>query len=60
MYMEVANMTLEQLNRISSMLGQARMAAHMEKVGRRTYLYAVDEEDFSQSAFGIQFGFDYI
>ena len=59
MYMEIADMTLEQLASITSLLGQARLGAYMEKVGRKTYLYTVDDSEY-RSAFDSAFSFSYI
>jgi len=59
MYMEIADMTLEQLSSITSLLGQARLGAYMEKVGRKTYLFAVDEAEL-RSAFDSAFSFSYV
>ena len=59
MYMEIANMTLEQVSRVTELLSQARLGAYMQKVGRKTYLYAVDKAEY-ESAFANAFSFDYV
>jgi hypothetical protein len=42
--MEIANMTLEQVSKVTSMLGTARLAAYLTSVGGHTFLYAVPDE----------------
>lgn len=59
MYMEIADMTLEQLSSITSLLGQARLGAYMGKVGMKTYLYAVNEIEL-KSALDSAAGFSYV
>ncbi|GEM_PF-6179068 len=52
MYMDIANMTLEQLAGITSMLSQARLHAYMEKVGDHTFLFAVPTNEL-EAALGL-------
>lgn len=44
MYMEIADMTLEQLSKVTSMLSCARMGAYLTTVGGHTFLCAVPDE----------------
>ena len=55
MYMDIANMTLEQLASITSMLSQARLNAYMEKVNGHTFLFAVPQEEL-EAALGLHLG----
>lgn len=52
MYMDVANMTFEQLARITSMLSQAKLSAYMENMGNHTYLFAIPREEY-EAAMGL-------
>ena len=45
MYMDIANMTLEQVSRVTSMLSTARLGAYLMTMGGHTFLYAVADED---------------
>jgi hypothetical protein len=56
MYMDIANMTLEQLARITGLLSQARLNAYMEKVGNHTFLFAIPPEEY-EAAMGLSPGF---
>jgi len=47
MYMDIANMTLEQVSRVTSMLSSARLGAYLTSVGGHTFLYAVADESRS-------------
>ena len=47
MYMDIANMTLEQVSKVTSMLSTARLGAYLTTVCERTYLYAVPDENRS-------------
>ena len=44
MYMEIADMTLEQVSKVTSMLSCARMGAYLTKMGGHTFLCAVPDE----------------
>lgn len=49
MYMEIADMTLEQLASITSMLSHARLGAYMGKVSGHTYLFAIPQGEYEAS-----------
>ncbi|MFH0927211.1 MAG: hypothetical protein V1822_01395 [Candidatus Micrarchaeota archaeon] len=42
MYIDIANMTLEEVSRVCQSLSSARMGAYLTKVGGSAYLYTVD------------------
>ena len=44
MYMDIANMTLEQVSRVTSMLSTAKLSAYLTRAGGHTFLYAVPDE----------------
>lgn len=44
MYMEIADMTLEQVSKVTSMLSSARLGAYLTSVGGHTFLCAVQDE----------------
>lgn len=44
MYMEIADMTLEQVSKVTSMLSSARLGAYLTTMGGHTFLYAVQDE----------------
>ena len=44
MYMEIADMTLEQVSKVTSMLSNARLGAYLTTMGGHTFLYAVPDE----------------
>lgn len=46
MYIDIADMTLEEVSRISQALSTSRLAAYLQKVGEHAYLYAVEERDY--------------
>ncbi|MFH1307171.1 MAG: hypothetical protein ABIH83_05980 [Candidatus Micrarchaeota archaeon] len=45
MYIDIANMTLEEVGKITSMLSSARVDAYLTKVGENAYLYTVAKEE---------------
>ncbi len=44
MYMEIADMTLEQVSTVTRMLSTARLGAYLTMVGGHTFLCAVPDE----------------
>ena len=46
MYIDLANMTLEEVSRVTQMLSGARLAAYLQKVGEHTYLYAMADSEY--------------
>ncbi|MFA5108640.1 MAG: hypothetical protein WC492_03865 [Candidatus Micrarchaeia archaeon] len=48
MYIDIANMTLEEVSKVTSLLGSARIDAYLSKVGEHAYLYTVDKERYTR------------
>ena len=44
MYLDIADMTLEEVNKICQSLSSAKMDAYLTKVGNGAYLYTVDRK----------------
>jgi len=53
MYIDIANMTLEEVGRICRSLSSARMEAYLTKVGGNAYLYTVDGAKYGGEVGGI-------
>ena len=45
MYIELANMTLEEVSKITQVLTGARLGTYLQKIGEHTYLHAFDEKE---------------
>jgi len=50
MYIDIANMTLEEVSKITRALSSARVDAYLTKMGEGAYLYTVDKERYSEVA----------
>ena len=50
MYIDIANMTLEEVGRITQLLSSARIDAYLSKVGSNAYLYTVSKEKHEEIA----------
>ena len=48
MYLDIANMTLEEVSRICQSLSSAKMDAYLTKVGGGAYLYTVDRREYQE------------
>ena len=46
MYVDIADMTLEEVSRVCQSLSSARLDAYLTKVGDSAYLYTVDREKY--------------
>jgi len=46
MYVDIADMTLEELSAVCRSLSSARLDAYLTKVGDSAYLYTVDREKY--------------
>lgn len=44
MYIDIANMTLEEVSKITQLLSSARVDAYLTKFGGHAYLYTVADE----------------
>ncbi len=45
MYIELANMTLEEVSKITQVLTCARLGSYLQKIGEHTYLHAFNENE---------------
>ncbi len=48
MYIDIADMTLEQVSKITQMLSTARLGAYLEKASGHAYLYAVADAEMNE------------
>jgi len=48
MYLDIANMTLEEVSRVCQSLSSAKMDAYLTKVGEGAYLYTVDKKKYRE------------
>ena len=46
MYLDIANMTLEEVSKVCQSLSSAKMDAYLTKVGGGAYLYTVDRKNY--------------
>lgn len=46
MYVDIADMTLEEVSRVCQSLSSARLDAYLTKVGNNAYLYTVDKQKY--------------
>lgn len=49
MYIDIADMNMEEVSRITQALSSARLAAYLQKVGEHAYLYAVEEKEYRET-----------
>ncbi|MFH1095167.1 MAG: hypothetical protein V1728_03035 [Candidatus Micrarchaeota archaeon] len=45
MYIELANMTLEEVSKITQVLTCARLGSYLRRMGEHTYLHTFDENE---------------
>jgi hypothetical protein len=50
MYVDIANMTLKEVNKVCSSLSNARMDTYISKVGNNAFLYTSDRQKFRKHA----------
>jgi len=49
-YIDIANMTLEEVSRITRALSSAKVDAYLTKMGEGAYLYTVNKERYMEMA----------